>query len=42
MKPWQIVSDYDKDIYDLIEKERERQEYGLELIASENFASQKQ
>ena len=39
MKPWQIVSDYDNDIFELIEKERERQEHGLELIASENFAS---
>ena len=39
MKPWQIVSDYDNEIFELIEKERERQEHGLELIASENFAS---
>ena len=39
MKPWQIVADYDKEIFDLIEDERKRQEYGLELIASENFAS---
>ena len=30
----------DKQIFDLIEKERERQDLNLELIASENFASQ--
>lgn len=30
----------DKDIYNLIEKELERQQNGIELIASENFASQ--
>lgn len=30
----------DKDIYDLIEKELERQKNGIELIASENFASE--
>jgi len=29
----------DKSIFDLIEKERLRQEHGIELIASENFAS---
>lgn len=29
----------DKSIFDLIEKERIRQEHGIELIASENFAS---
>lgn len=29
----------DKSIFDLIEKERVRQEHGIELIASENFAS---
>ena len=29
----------DTIIFDLIEKERQRQEHGLELIASENFAS---
>lgn len=28
-------------IFDLIEKERERQSHGLELIASENFVSEK-
>ena len=29
----------DKEIFDLIEKENQRQEHGLELIASENFVS---
>ena len=39
MKPWQVVADYDKEIFTLIEQEHKRQEDGLELIASENFAS---
>lgn len=30
----------DKIIFDLIEKEKQRQEHGIELIASENFTSQ--
>lgn len=34
-----ILKDSDKDIYSLIEKERIRQEEGIELIASENFVS---
>ncbi|SMF69735.1 serine hydroxymethyltransferase [Pseudobacteriovorax antillogorgiicola] len=38
-KPWQQLSDYDPLVFDLIEQELERQETGLELIASENFAS---
>src|SRR5258705_8196245 len=29
----------DKIIFDLIEKEKQRQEHGIELIASENFTS---
>jgi len=29
----------DKVVFDLIEKEKQRQEHGIELIASENFAS---
>ena len=29
----------DKAIFDLIEKEKQRQEGGIELIASENFTS---
>ena len=38
-KPWQELSSYDPEVYKLIEEELERQETGLELIASENFAS---
>jgi len=30
----------DKQVFDLIEKEKQRQEHGIELIASENFVSQ--
>src|SRR6187549_3024869 len=30
----------DKEIFDLIKKERKRQQHGVELIASENFVSQ--
>lgn len=37
-KPWQFVKDSDPEIYSLIEKELHRQNEGLELIASENFA----
>ncbi len=33
------IRNSDPEIYNLIDKERERQEYGLELIASENYAS---
>ncbi|HRG09053.1 MAG TPA: serine hydroxymethyltransferase, partial [Cyclobacteriaceae bacterium] len=29
----------DKVVFDLIEKEKQRQEHGIELIASENFVS---
>lgn len=36
---WENVKKTDPEIYDVILKEWERQEYGLELIASENFAS---
>ena len=39
-KPWQPLETYDKDIYETIEQELKRQSEGLELIASENFASQ--
>lgn len=39
MKPWSILQNYDPEIYGLIEDEFQRQEEGLELIASENFAS---
>lgn len=38
-KPWQNLADYDPEVYQLIEEELHRQETGLELIASENFAS---
>lgn len=34
------VSKVDEEIYSLIEKEKERQQKGIELIASENFTSQ--
>lgn len=33
------LTDRDSQIFDLINKERYRQEYGIELIASENFVS---
>ncbi len=36
---WENVKKTDPEIYDVILKELERQEYGLELIASENFTS---
>lgn len=38
-KPWQILADHDNEVYRLIEAEMHRQQEGLELIASENFAS---
>lgn len=34
------ICDYDKEIWDIIEKEKKRQENHIELIASENYASQ--
>lgn len=39
MKPWTSLQSHDPEIYGLIEAEFKRQEEGLELIASENFAS---
>ena len=39
MKPWQLLKNYDNDVYECIEKELKRQSESLELIASENFAS---
>jgi glycine hydroxymethyltransferase len=39
MKPWSSLQSHDPEIYRLIEAELKRQEEGLELIASENFAS---
>lgn len=38
-RPWRLLKDYDQAVYDLIEREFQRQQEGLELIASENFAS---
>lgn len=39
MKPWSLLQNHDPEIYALIEDEFDRQQTGLELIASENFAS---
>jgi glycine hydroxymethyltransferase len=33
------LQDVDSELYDLIEKEKSRQQFGIELIASENFTS---
>ena len=38
-KPWSILEASDLEVYNLIEAEFKRQTEGLELIASENFAS---
>ena len=38
-KPWLRLKDADLEIFELIEKELNRQRDGIELIASENFAS---
>ncbi|MCX8074856.1 MAG: serine hydroxymethyltransferase [Clostridia bacterium] len=35
-----MLKEYDEEIYDLIEKERSRQNNNIELIASENFVSE--
>jgi len=40
LKPWQILKESDPQVFDLIESEMRRQKHGLEMIASENFASQ--
>ena len=37
--PWPSETDHDNSIFDLLEAERTRQATGLQLIASENFAS---
>ncbi|KLO25087.1 MULTISPECIES: serine hydroxymethyltransferase [unclassified Marinitoga] len=37
---WENLKTVDPEIYDIVMKELKRQEFGLELIASENFASQ--
>ena len=34
------LKDFDKELYDMIQKEQYRQFSGLELIASENYTSQ--
>jgi glycine hydroxymethyltransferase len=38
-KPWNALIDHDPEIFQCIEAEWQRQQEGLELIASENFAS---
>ncbi len=38
-KPWQILESQDPEVFNWIEKELHRQKTGLEMIASENFAS---
>lgn len=38
-RPWDVLSTTDKEVFDLIQGELLRQKHGLELIASENFAS---
>lgn len=38
-KPWQILSKEDPEVFEFIERELVRQREGIELIASENFAS---
>jgi glycine hydroxymethyltransferase len=37
--PWPSENDHDTEVFDLLEKERVRQNPGLQLIASENFTS---
>lgn len=37
--PWPSETNHDNSIFDLLEAERTRQATGLQLIASENFAS---
>lgn len=39
LKPWDILQKEDHEVYELIESELRRQTTGIELIASENFAS---
>lgn len=39
MKPWQLTKEYDPEVFALVESELLRQQEGIELIASENFAS---
>ena len=37
--PWPSENDHDTEVFDLLERERVRQNSGLQLIASENFTS---
>ena len=37
--PWPSETQRDTEVFGLIDKERERQNTGLQLIASENFTS---
>ncbi|MCX6125859.1 MAG: serine hydroxymethyltransferase, partial [Proteobacteria bacterium] len=39
-RPWEILRTSDPEVFDLIEAEMTRQKHGIELIASENFASE--
>src|SRR6187401_406209 len=39
IKPWDVLASKDPEVFRLIEAELHRQQEGLELIASENFAS---
>ncbi len=39
VKPWDILKNFDPEIYGLLNQEFSRQRNGIELIASENFAS---
>ena len=39
-RPWESLKSADTEVYDIIEMELKRQSEGLEMIASENFASQ--
>jgi glycine hydroxymethyltransferase len=39
-KPWEILREKDPEVFSTIESEMHRQKHGLELIASENFASE--
>lgn len=38
-RPWEILKSHDNEVFSLIQSELIRQKHGLELIASENFAS---
>ena len=38
-KPWSVLANHDPEVYRIIEEELARQQDGIELIASENFAS---